>query len=289
MLKRDTRYPSPIFKRLDPVMRTTLAISLCLLFVACAPGPERSERDRLERLSKGDAPVGSCVDACGGEADSGACYCDDLCDRIGDCCDDREAVCNDKCEPVVCDLWCENGFKVGDDGCEFCECNDECEPVLCDLWCENGFKVGDDGCEVCECNDECEPVLCDLWCENGFKVGDDGCEVCECNDECEPELCEMYCEYGFKRDEKGCEYCECAPPPCDAAAYCEAVCAGEKPPTLGDECPIPGCYCGPITCGGFAGITCSEGQECIDDPDDGCDPAKGDADCVGTCQPASDE
>jgi hypothetical protein len=38
-------------------------------------------------------------------------------------------------------------------------------------------------------------------------------------------------------------------------------------------------------CGGIAGIACPGGQQCIDVPNDGCDPAKGGADCSGLCQP----
>lgn len=36
-------------------------------------------------------------------------------------------------------------------------------------------------------------------------------------------------------------------------------------------------------CGGFAGIACPAGQRCVDDPNDGCDPNKGGADCGGIC------
>ena len=58
----------------------------------------------------------------------------------------------------------------------------ECQPVLCELFCENGFATGEDGCAVCSCAPpaNCEPVLCELFCENGFATGEDGCEVCSC-------------------------------------------------------------------------------------------------------------
>jgi hypothetical protein len=49
--------------------------------------------------------------------------------------------------------------------------------------------------------------------------------------------------------------------------------------------------CGPSTCqpkakmcGGIAGIACAADEICVDDPNDGCDPTKGGADCSGTCQ-----
>lgn len=38
------------------------------------------------------------------------------------------------------------------------------------------------------------------------------------------------------------------------------------------------------TCGGFAGIACPSGFECVDDPHDGCDPDLGGADCGGICR-----
>lgn len=37
-------------------------------------------------------------------------------------------------------------------------------------------------------------------------------------------------------------------------------------------------------CGGLAGIPCPEGQICADDPNDGCDPELGGADCPGICR-----
>ncbi|KAK0664825.1 hypothetical protein DIS24_g163 [Lasiodiplodia hormozganensis] len=59
------------------------------------------------------------------------------------------------------------------------------------------------------------------------------------------------------------------------------------------ESPTGGCgpACGelgvcivPERCGGFAGFPCSEpGRTCVDDPDDGCDPLSGGADCMGIC------
>jgi hypothetical protein len=44
----------------------------------------------------------------------------------------------------------------------------------------------------------------------------------------------------------------------------------------------------PPFCGGIAGFPCPDGQECVDDPSDDCDPANGGADCGGMCVPAID-
>lgn len=38
-------------------------------------------------------------------------------------------------------------------------------------------------------------------------------------------------------------------------------------------------------CGGIAALPCPEAYVCVDDPDDGCDPARGGADCGGMCVP----
>lgn len=43
------------------------------------------------------------------------------------------------------------------------------------------------------------------------------------------------------------------------------------------------CECQPI-CGGFLGLPCPGEGECVDDPNDDCDPANGGADCSGLCE-----
>jgi hypothetical protein len=40
----------------------------------------------------------------------------------------------------------------------------------------------------------------------------------------------------------------------------------------------------PRACGGIRGIECPEGQRCVDDPNDRCDPERGGADCPGICE-----
>jgi hypothetical protein len=40
----------------------------------------------------------------------------------------------------------------------------------------------------------------------------------------------------------------------------------------------------PQACGGITGIPCPEGQTCVDDPKDDCDPTRGGADCPGICK-----
>ncbi|HET6582383.1 MAG TPA: hypothetical protein VFG69_03025 [Nannocystaceae bacterium] len=70
---------------------------------------------------------------------------------------------------------------------------------------------------------------------------------------------------------------------CDGQTYgnaCLASFAGTSVASQG-ECDAP------AFCGGFAGIPCGEGEECIDDPSDECDPQNGGADCGGICVPAT--
>lgn len=70
---------------------------------------------------------------------------------------------------------------------------------------------------------------------------------------------------------------------CDGNTYsnsCFAAMAGTGVVAEGEcEPPPPGSFCG-----GFAGIQCPEGQVCVDDPNDDCDPENGGADCGGVCQ-----
>jgi hypothetical protein len=74
----------------------------------------------------------------------------------------------------------------------------------------------------------------------------------------------------------------CVPPPggitC-ASVLCIVGTVCEETPT-GPQCLPSGDFCG-----GFAGIPCGSGEECVDDPSDDCDPQNGGADCGGVCIP----
>ena len=68
---------------------------------------------------------------------------------------------------------------------------------------------------------------------------------------------------------------------CDGNTYsnsCHAAAAGTGVLHHGECEPPPAQFCG-----GIAGIQCPDGQECIDNPDDDCDPQNGGADCGGIC------
>jgi Kazal-type serine protease inhibitor-like protein len=70
---------------------------------------------------------------------------------------------------------------------------------------------------------------------------------------------------------------------CDGNTYgnaCEAAASGVSVDHRGE------CKPAPTFCGGIAGIPCPDGQSCVDDPSDDCDPNKGGADCGGICIPS---
>jgi hypothetical protein len=67
---------------------------------------------------------------------------------------------------------------------------------------------------------------------------------------------------------------------CDGNTYgnaCQAAAVGVSVASVGP------CAEAPAFCGGIAGIPCADGQICIDDPRDDCDPKHGGADCGGIC------
>ena len=71
-----------------------LLVFVVALAGACgteAPDTSRTERAR-SAIGKADH-TGSCVASCDGQSQSGNCYCDDLCESYGDCCDDYELIC----------------------------------------------------------------------------------------------------------------------------------------------------------------------------------------------------
>ena len=69
---------------------------------------------------------------------------------------------------------------------------------------------------------------------------------------------------------------------CDGKTYgnaCTAAAAGISIDHPGECKPAE-----PQACGGIAGIMCPDGQTCIDDPSDTCDPTQGGTDCPGICK-----
>jgi len=67
---------------------------------------------------------------------------------------------------------------------------------------------------------------------------------------------------------------------CDGETYSNSCFANAAGTSVSDDGP---CETPPPFCGGFGGIQCPAGLECIDDPNDNCDNNNGGADCGGIC------
>lgn len=196
----------------------------------------------------------SCEGSCGGQAPAG-CWCDESCAQYGDCCEDKV----EQCDP-----------------CTVAECGPA--PGAPNVLCDDSVTVG--GPTDCM-------RLDDGTC--GYEFIECPSTACESNDDCDAT---EFCAYEAS-DECGVAGSgECAPRPeaciaiydpvcgCDGETYGSACSAANQGMSVASdgECPVE-----PAFCGGIAGIQCPDGQTCIDNPDDGCDPANGGADCGGIC------
>ena len=66
-----------------------------------------------------------------------------------------------QCEPVLCELFCENGFATDENGCEICSCNepvDTCGPII------NDYETELAEIMACETDDQCGQVLTGTSC-----------------------------------------------------------------------------------------------------------------------------
>ena len=182
------------------------------------------------------------------------------------------ASCNGGCDPVLCNLFCENGFAQDANGCDICECapDEEQGPNLCGdfVWqicnelnrCPVDYVCGEPraGCTASRC--DCDPntgeaIDCTRDCRQNVSL----CEPCE-GDECggggcEPIVCDLNCRHGFARDDNGCEICECGEAPhvenCAGFSYqvCrnDGECGPEEFCLLRDGCMSSTCACDPVT------------------------------------------
>ena len=117
-----------------------VALALPMMLAGCTGG-FGDESDDSERGPIGKADlIGSCThavggDHCGGPSD-GNCWCDDLCDDIGDCCEDKAEVC-DGASDALCTA--ADGACTAEAGCP-----DETHPAI-----GPEFIPCDDGGSVC--------------------------------------------------------------------------------------------------------------------------------------------
>lgn len=174
------------------------------------------------------------------------------CPGSGQCVDDP----SDSCDP-------NNG---GADCGGICQCLPV--PGVC-----NGGHF-DTSPSICDCVPNIPPppppaVRCGGFA--GLKCPGAGTCVDDPSDSCDPKQGDADCN----------GVCECS----GAAVLCPAgaifdnspgvcACVTKTPPP-----PPPA-----VRCGGIAGIQCPGGGKCVDDPNDGCDPNNGGADCGGICQ-----
>jgi hypothetical protein len=201
--------------------------------------------DDGETGSGGDDGEGGSKDEprCGGIAGGG-------CPGAGECVDDP----SDDCDPDM------GGADCGG----LCACSGAA--VLC-----GPDTTFDDDPNVCACvsrdgggGEACGETTCDAD------------QVC-----CNPS-CGICTEPGGACTEQACEptkprgSCDLS---CDAGQHCELV----EVTCIRAPCPpLPECVPSP-QCGGFAGFTCPGEGECVDSPNDDCDPQNGGADCGGYC------
>jgi hypothetical protein len=223
----------------------------------------------------GDVPVGGQVAVCDADADG-----DGACDGV-------DADCNADGQPTLC----RRASPVCPEG-TVPEVRDNCYTDRCVSWAECGQPV--------------QPVdfcggFAGVACPRGLECVDDP------NDDCSPENGGADCPGVCVEPAPVCEADTDADGRCDADdSECNAdgqpllcrrvapICPRGTVPEVVNNCYTDVCVtwaeCGqpvePIDfCGGFAGFECPRGLECVDDPNDDCDPANGGADCIGVCLP----
>lgn len=91
------------------------------------------------------------------------------------------------CQPVLCEIACSNGFKVGPDGCEFCACADPIGPVdSCVDSCDGQSNSGSCYCDaVCEGYGDCCDDYADQCVAEPGRVPASGVCIKNSNDKCQ--------------------------------------------------------------------------------------------------------
>ncbi|MEE2789087.1 MAG: hypothetical protein VX589_17255, partial [Myxococcota bacterium] len=165
-------------------------------------------------------------------------------------------------------------------------------------------ECGADACGAVPAVDLCADGLPEIACRRG-PSGDCDWMVSACDElVCpEPDLhCAALCPGGPRisiPDSCSAPFVcgDCPAEPCgldECGQTPDRVCPGGSRERLSCErndagvCTWIGSGCEPAACGGLLGAGCSEGQVCVDNPSDNCDPQNGGADCPGQCVEVND-
>ena len=229
--------------------------ALAALLAACSGQQNDPTDTRRGPLGKADT-VGSCDGSCGGPSDDGNCWCDDLCEFYGDCCDDKADECDGaKACGGIAGLLCDEGqfCQFGSDqSCGFADQLGTCveKPEAC-------IEIFSPVCG-CDGNTYANSCFADAA---GVNIDHDGScgpagplclddDDCGANSACDHTVCHTNCPEGM---------------------ICPQVCWGECKPTTPP--PPPDSCAG--NCGGNAGACwcddlCESYGDCCADKADEC-------------------
>lgn len=164
-------------RHLSPAIVILFSIGLAGCGMPAGPDAVEGEAQRGP-LGKAEAPGSCAADAgdppfCGGQS-AGQCWCDDLCTQYGDCCPDKQAVCDpDDAVPVGCEgncggqsdgaCWCDDACTNYGDCCEdyvnLCiEPVDVCEALVAD------FVAETESIRSCTSDGQCGQALAGTSC-----------------------------------------------------------------------------------------------------------------------------
>ncbi|MFN3198282.1 MAG: hypothetical protein ACE366_07660 [Bradymonadia bacterium] len=238
----------PVFSPEDPMYdryEGTGANNACRQDADCMPSGCSGEVCAAEPVASTCEAIAPAGGACG--CVEGQCIWHT--NECGGGCDDADGdgTCNDAdsdCNADGTPLMCRRVAPECPPG-TVPEITNGCYTDRCVTWAECG---GDPGPVACAPVVEGEFGLCDAilgWAPSGVAGQCIQVSGCGCDEGCEGRVFET-------------------------EASCQRACGGGVDP-------------GGQMCGGFAGLECPDGQQCIDDPNDDCDPRNGGADCAGIC------
>ncbi|XP_046471256.1 cysteine-rich motor neuron 1 protein isoform X1 [Neodiprion pinetum] len=103
------------------------------------------------------------------------------------------------CPALSCDLHCERGLAIDEEGCTICACNPKpgCPMVTCKKDCPMGYKTNKRGCQICRCRLSCVDSQNETHVENS-KWSPDSCTTCACDQggrlSCNKTICSVPCK-----------------------------------------------------------------------------------------------